>query len=103
MAYRAMNHVMTHTRVFQRPEFGRYHLGRVVGPGVLVTEGGLYATQSKMYAYQQVEDQHRNQVRYSYSSYSGTFLMVVVSETCHEPSIWTGTDPRAYGNLYTEI
>ena len=36
---RAINHIMTHTRIFQRPEPAQYHLSRIVGPGVLVTEG----------------------------------------------------------------
>ncbi len=36
---RALNHVLTHSMDYQRSEEGRYHLARVVGPGVLVTEG----------------------------------------------------------------
>ncbi|KAI0701860.1 cytochrome P450 [Cytidiella melzeri] len=47
MDTRALNHVLTHYYTYQRPEQGRYHLSRVVGPGVLVTE----------------QDQHRNQRR----------------------------------------
>ncbi len=43
---KALNHFLTNHYIYQRPEVSRYGLGRIVGPGVLVTEG----------------DQHRQQV-----------------------------------------
>ncbi|KAJ7611688.1 cytochrome P450 [Roridomyces roridus] len=44
---KALNHFLTNSYIYQRPEPGRYSLGRIVGPGVLVTE----------------EDQHKSQRR----------------------------------------
>ncbi|EKM59789.1 uncharacterized protein PHACADRAFT_138020 [Phanerochaete carnosa HHB-10118-sp] len=36
---RALNHVMTHSTIYQRPPHARYFLSRLVGPGILVAEG----------------------------------------------------------------
>lgn len=47
MDTRALNHIMTHSTIYQRPPSGRYQLSLVVGPGVLVTE----------------DEQHRHQRR----------------------------------------
>ena len=41
MDTRALNHILTHSTIYQRPPPSRYHLGRIVGPGILVTEGAL--------------------------------------------------------------
>jgi len=47
MDTRALNHVLTHSNNYQKSPEGRFHLSRIVGPGLLVTE----------------EEQHRHQRR----------------------------------------
>ncbi|KAI0083798.1 cytochrome P450 [Irpex rosettiformis] len=47
MDTRALNHILAHTYTYQKPSQSRFHLARMVGPGVLVAE----------------EDQHKHQRR----------------------------------------
>ncbi|KAF7792239.1 hypothetical protein EIP86_003275 [Pleurotus ostreatoroseus] len=45
---RALNHILTHSVEFQKPEQGRYHLAKTVGPGVLVAEGEQHRLQRRV-------------------------------------------------------
>ncbi|EKM59824.1 uncharacterized protein PHACADRAFT_138071 [Phanerochaete carnosa HHB-10118-sp] len=38
---RALNHIMTHHTIYQRPPAVRYDFSRLVGSGIFVTEGAL--------------------------------------------------------------
>ncbi|KAJ7099283.1 cytochrome P450 [Mycena belliarum] len=45
---KALNHVLTNTNIYEKPAPSRYHLARVVGPGVLVAEGDAHRLQRKI-------------------------------------------------------
>ncbi|KAJ7498342.1 cytochrome P450, partial [Mycena galericulata] len=45
---KALNHFLTNHYIYQRSELSRYTLGRIVGPGVLVTEGDQHRQQRKI-------------------------------------------------------
>ncbi|KAJ7778749.1 cytochrome P450 [Mycena maculata] len=45
---KALNHFLTNNYIYQKPEPTRYHLGRIVGPGVLVAEGDAHRQQRKI-------------------------------------------------------
>ncbi|EKM59827.1 uncharacterized protein PHACADRAFT_250554 [Phanerochaete carnosa HHB-10118-sp] len=45
---RALNHIMTHHTIYQRPLPARYGISRVVGPGVLVAEGEQHRRQRRV-------------------------------------------------------
>ncbi|KAJ7123294.1 cytochrome P450 [Mycena crocata] len=45
---KALNHFLTNTQIYHKPEHNRYVLSRVVGPGVLVTEGEVHRQQRKI-------------------------------------------------------
>ncbi|KIK52835.1 hypothetical protein GYMLUDRAFT_233155 [Collybiopsis luxurians FD-317 M1] len=45
---KALNHVIMHHFIYQRPEQGRWHLSRILGNGVLVTEGDKHKLQRKV-------------------------------------------------------
>lgn len=45
---RALNHVIHHSDIYQKPEKLRTFLARVVGWGVLVTEGNQHRLQRKI-------------------------------------------------------
>ncbi|KAF7792238.1 hypothetical protein EIP86_003274 [Pleurotus ostreatoroseus] len=42
---KALNHILTHSSIYQKPEQSRYHLARTVGPGVLVAEAEQHRLQ----------------------------------------------------------
>ncbi|EKM59786.1 uncharacterized protein PHACADRAFT_115009 [Phanerochaete carnosa HHB-10118-sp] len=48
MDTRALNHIMTHSSIYQRAPPSRYQLSRVVGPGVLVTEDEQHKHQRRV-------------------------------------------------------
>ena len=60
---RVNNHILTRTDIYQRPATARYHLTRLLGPGVLVTEGkhrrGLHDI---LQSDPVLDEQHKNQV-----------------------------------------
>ncbi|KAJ7646852.1 cytochrome P450 [Roridomyces roridus] len=45
---KALNHFLTNSYIYQRPQSSRYNLGRIVGPGVLVTEGDQHKMQRRI-------------------------------------------------------
>ncbi|EIN04552.1 cytochrome P450 [Punctularia strigosozonata HHB-11173 SS5] len=45
---RALNHILTHSTDFQKPEVGRYNLGRIVGEGLLIAEGDAHRRQRRV-------------------------------------------------------
>ncbi|KAF7351505.1 hypothetical protein MSAN_01582800 [Mycena sanguinolenta] len=45
---KAMQHILSNNYLYQRPPEGRYFLGRVVGPGVLVVEEDVHKKQRKI-------------------------------------------------------
>ncbi|KAJ6553292.1 cytochrome P450 [Mycena capillaripes] len=45
---KAIQHILSNSHVYQKPAMGRYFLGRVVGPGVLVVEGDVHRQQRKI-------------------------------------------------------
>ncbi|KAJ7851014.1 cytochrome P450 [Mycena olivaceomarginata] len=45
---KALQHILSNSYVYQKPEMGRYFLGRVVGPGVLVVEEDMHKKQRKI-------------------------------------------------------
>ncbi|KAF8191593.1 cytochrome P450 [Mycena galopus ATCC 62051] len=45
---KALNHFLTNSYIYQKPAPARYNLSRVVGPGVLVTEGDVHRQQRKI-------------------------------------------------------
>ncbi|KAJ6459049.1 cytochrome P450 [Mycena sanguinolenta] len=45
---KAMQHILSNNYLYQRPKEGRYFLGRVVGPGVLVVEEDVHKKQRKI-------------------------------------------------------
>ncbi|KAF7369408.1 hypothetical protein MVEN_00269900 [Mycena venus] len=45
---KALNHFLTHSNIYQKPEGTRYNLSRIVGPGVLVVEGDIHRQQRKI-------------------------------------------------------
>ncbi|KAJ6535265.1 cytochrome P450 [Mycena vulgaris] len=44
---KAIQHILTNSN-YQKPEIGRYALARIVGPGILVTEGDVHRQQRKI-------------------------------------------------------
>ncbi|KIP05287.1 hypothetical protein PHLGIDRAFT_119937 [Phlebiopsis gigantea 11061_1 CR5-6] len=42
---RALNHIIHHTAIYQKPMAARYHLSRVLGPGVLIAEDQQHKNQ----------------------------------------------------------
>ncbi|KAF7341215.1 Cytochrome P450 [Mycena venus] len=45
---KAIQHILSNSYVYQKPAAGRYFLGRVVGPGVLVVEEDVHKKQRKI-------------------------------------------------------
>ncbi|KAJ7118957.1 cytochrome P450 [Mycena epipterygia] len=45
---KALNHFLTNSYIYQKPEPSRYTLSRIVGPGVLVAEGDAHRQQRKI-------------------------------------------------------
>ncbi|KAJ6551196.1 cytochrome P450 [Mycena capillaripes] len=45
---RALNHFLTNSNIYQKPGHTQYNLSRIVGPGVLVTEGDVHRQQRKI-------------------------------------------------------
>ncbi|KAJ7328051.1 cytochrome P450 [Mycena albidolilacea] len=45
---KAVQHILSNTYLYQKPASGRYFLGRVVGPGVLVVEEDVHKKQRKV-------------------------------------------------------
>ncbi|KAJ7221601.1 cytochrome P450 [Mycena pura] len=45
---KALNHFLTHSYIYQKPEPQRYNLARIVGPGVLVAEEDVHRQQRKI-------------------------------------------------------
>ncbi|KAF8143513.1 cytochrome P450 [Mycena galopus ATCC 62051] len=45
---KAVQHILSNSYLYQKPAPGRYFLGRVVGPGVLVVEGDVHKKQRKI-------------------------------------------------------
>ncbi|KAJ6566145.1 cytochrome P450 [Mycena capillaripes] len=45
---KAVQHILSNTHVYQKTATGRFFLGRVVGPGVLVVEGDVHKKQRKI-------------------------------------------------------
>ncbi|KAJ7240613.1 cytochrome P450 [Mycena haematopus] len=45
---KALQHILSNSHLYQKPAAGRYFLGRVVGPGVLVVEGDVHKKQRKI-------------------------------------------------------
>jgi cytochrome P450 len=46
--HRAINHILTHSFEYQKPAQGRYNLSRIVGEGVLITEGETHRKQRRV-------------------------------------------------------
>lgn len=42
MDLKALNHILMNGSVYQKPEFFRYHLGQIVGQGLLVVEDEVH-------------------------------------------------------------
>ncbi|KAJ7362819.1 cytochrome P450 [Mycena albidolilacea] len=51
---KALQHILSNSYVYQKPEMGRYFLGRVVGPGVLVVEEDMHKKQNPAFGPAQV-------------------------------------------------
>lgn len=45
---KALNHILMHNYIYQRPESARYNFGHIVGRGVLVAEGDMHKLQRKV-------------------------------------------------------
>ncbi|KAJ7857550.1 cytochrome P450 [Mycena leptocephala] len=45
---KALNHFLTNNHIYQKPMHTRYNLSRIVGPGLLVTEGEVHRQQRKI-------------------------------------------------------
>ncbi|KAF8161951.1 cytochrome P450 [Mycena galopus ATCC 62051] len=45
---KALQHILTHTHIYQKSEASRFSLGRIVGPGILVVEGDQHKQQRKI-------------------------------------------------------
>ncbi|EKM59819.1 uncharacterized protein PHACADRAFT_192194 [Phanerochaete carnosa HHB-10118-sp] len=60
---RALNHIMTHHTIYQRPLPTRYRLSGVVGPGVLVTEGKQHKQQRRIRNLTEIFTGKSNQLR----------------------------------------
>ncbi|KAF7351552.1 hypothetical protein MSAN_01587700 [Mycena sanguinolenta] len=45
---KAIQHILSNSYLYEKPAAGRYFLGRVVGPGVLVVEGDVHKKQRKI-------------------------------------------------------
>ncbi|KAF8161957.1 cytochrome P450 [Mycena galopus ATCC 62051] len=45
---KALQHILTHTHIYQKAEAFRFSLGRIVGPGILVVEGDQHKQQRKI-------------------------------------------------------
>ncbi|KAF8143490.1 cytochrome P450 [Mycena galopus ATCC 62051] len=45
---KAVQHILSNSYLYEKPAAGRYFLGRVVGPGVLVVEGDVHKKQRKI-------------------------------------------------------
>ncbi|GLB35567.1 putative cytochrome p450 [Lyophyllum shimeji] len=45
---KALNHIIVHTDIYQKPEATRYNISRIVGSGVLVVEGDKHKQQRKV-------------------------------------------------------
>ncbi|KAJ3728054.1 cytochrome P450 [Lentinula guzmanii] len=48
MDTKALNHILMNHKLYQKREVARYHLGRILGKGVLVTEGDTHDLQRKI-------------------------------------------------------
>ncbi|KAJ7144946.1 cytochrome P450 [Mycena crocata] len=45
---KALNHFLSNTHIYEKPEHSRYNLSRIVGPGVLVAEGEAHRQQRRI-------------------------------------------------------
>lgn len=45
---KALNHILNHTEVYQKPEAARYTLGRIMGNGLVVVEGEQHKSQRRI-------------------------------------------------------
>ncbi|KAF7298435.1 hypothetical protein MKEN_01368600 [Mycena kentingensis (nom. inval.)] len=57
---KALNHILTHSYIYQKPEPQRYSLTRVLGPGILIAEGDEHRQQRRImnpaFGYPQVRE-----------------------------------------------
>ena len=66
-----MKHVLTNSYIYQKPEMARYHIGQVLGNGLLVNE----------------EDKHKQEVRLPFGKLS--------------PIVFTVLSAESYGNTHS--
>jgi len=62
---KAMKHVLTNSYIYQKPEMARYHIGQVLGTGLLVNE----------------EDKHKQQVHLPFGNLSLIVFTVLSAES----------------------
>ncbi|KAJ6606201.1 cytochrome P450 [Mycena vulgaris] len=53
---KALNHFLTNSNIYQKPEPSRYNLSRIVGPGLLVAEGDEHRQQNPAFGAPQVRE-----------------------------------------------
>ncbi|PFH52487.1 hypothetical protein AMATHDRAFT_74271 [Amanita thiersii Skay4041] len=53
---KALNHVLMSTHIYQKPEAARYNLTRLLGAGLLVTEGEKHKQQNPAFGFSQIRE-----------------------------------------------
>ncbi|KAK7042020.1 cytochrome P450 [Favolaschia claudopus] len=88
---KAIQHVLSHSYIYQKPAQGRYSLGRIVGPGVLVVE----------------EDEHKKQRRIMNPAFGPTHLRALTSLFVEKSKqlrdIWTAKATQSGGSVKLNV